>query len=936
MVGQFHATTSSEIRGYSAVPDILWNREYYNPVGGFAPRIISGLPAGNTDLYLYNPHPFTITISYEDSVGTGSFDVSAESCLSYSDGAGRTVPQDSGVRLQSTSTFWGIGSADTESLNFDWGYSLVPAYALTDDYYLGWAPGSSDPAPAVNGSPVFVTPVQDNTTVYVDYSPTNGTVDATFVLNRLDSQKIFDPDNENTGMHIWATGPIAVAWGQDPDTALRGRPYLDLGYTTLPLRGEWRDPVLGVIKWVDPNVVPAGPGNVTTVTLTIPTYAFIMSDVIVTDTLSVGWGYVPDSTIITWPDGTVISSTQANPAISGQVLTWGPAFPLPNVLPVTATMTIVFQAQTTDTTPPGPNTNEVCVSGRNGDTITICDTAPVLVSSMDIDKDTLTPIITRGGVATYTVVLNTSGLVTDVTVSDVLTTGFTYLGGNVTSSPNVTRTSTTDPSPGDSTLNWGMWDIGPTATLTITFGVRVARNISCTTYDNSVSAETPKFGEIDDDGYVGQDPGTPAGRDPEDDEDVQVTGCPVPPDIDKDTLTPNVIPGGVATFTVVVNTSGLVTDVVVRDVLTTGFTYLGGNITSSPNVTRTSITDPSPGDSALNWGMWDIGPTATLTITFGVRVDPNIACGTYDNSVSVETPAFGVIDDDGYVGQDPGTPAGQDPEDDEDVRACASPPPDIDKDTLTRVITRGDVATYTVVLNTSGLVTDVVVRDVLTTGFTYLGGNVTSSPNVTRTSTTNPIPGDSALNWGMWDIGPTATLTITFGVRVSQDISCTTYDNSVSFETPVFGVIDDDGYVGQDRDTPAGRDPEDDEDVEVRGCETLVNLLYFRATPKLGAVLLEWETAVEVDNYGFSIRRSTSGKLADAQEVAFVPAAGYGHSGGAVYRFWDTSANGDVTYTYWLVDVDTNGHSTVHPPVEVTTVPYDGTLYHIYLPILGR
>ena len=170
------------------------------------------------------------------------------------------MPTGSGVYVRSDDIFWGIGSGDTESVTYDWGFSLVPAYALEDHYFLGWAPGSSDAVPVVNGSPAYISPVQDDTQIFVDYSPTDGTTDLTFTLDRLETQLVFDPDNENTGMEITATGPFVVVWGEDPDTASAGSPYLDLGYSTLPFPPEWMDVNLRYRKDCKSHLAASGGG----------------------------------------------------------------------------------------------------------------------------------------------------------------------------------------------------------------------------------------------------------------------------------------------------------------------------------------------------------------------------------------------------------------------------------------------------------------------------------------------------------------------------------------------------------------------------------------------------------------------------------------------------------------------------------------------------
>jgi|GEM_PF-1329794 len=562
IVGQAQSSTASEVRGFSAVPDSLWDTEYYNPV--------SGVSSGNVDLYLYNPNASTITINYEDTSGTGSFTVNPGITRSYSDGAGHLVPQNSGAYLQSTDVFWGIGSGDTESPNYDWGFSLVPAWALEDHYFLGWAPGTSEAVPASNGSPVYITPVQDETTVYIDYSPTDGTPNVTYILDRLDSQKVFDPDNENTGMHIWATGIIAVAWGEDPDTANAGTPYLDLGYSTLPLPEDWMDVVLGIDKTADPTSLPPGPGQVSTFTIVVSTYSFPVDDVDVIDTLPPGWDYVTDSTTITLPDGTIISGPAADPIVTLPDLAWN----LNQYMGSNETLTIVFDGVTTLAVSSGYNQNDAQANGTRlggAQIFTPIDSAFVYISALTIDKDTSTPAVEPGGVATYTIsiVNGTSGIITNVTVADDLPPDFSYDSGSITE-VNATRTSTTDPSPGDTSLAWGTWDIDANGSVTITFDVNVDASATPGTYDNTASADSTETGPIDDNGILAQDPDTPPDEDPEDDEDVTITDIPSSIFVTK-TANPTSLPepGGTVNFTVRVDNTSAVDDVTIDSLIDT-------------------------------------------------------------------------------------------------------------------------------------------------------------------------------------------------------------------------------------------------------------------------------------------------------------------------------------------------------------------------------
>jgi hypothetical protein len=101
-------------------------------------------------------------------------------------------------------------------------------------------------------------------------------------------------------------------------------------------------------------------------------------------------------------------------------------------------------------------------------------------------------------------------------------------------------------------------------------------------------------------------------------------------------------------------------------------------------------------------------------------------------------------------------------------------------------------------------------------------------------------------------------------------------------------------------------------------------------------VLLEWETAVEIDNYGFSLLRSATGNMDDAVEIAFIPSVGRGQGGGAAYTYGDVTVQPDVTYTYWLVDIDTSGRRTVHEPVSATPSLQLDLPHRIYLPLVLR
>ena len=170
------------------------------------------------------------------------------------------------------------------------------------------------------------------------------------------------------------------------------------------------------------------------------------------------------------------------------------------------------------------------------------------------------------------------------------------------------------------------------------------------------------------------------------------------------------------------------------------------------------------------------------------------------------------------------------------------------------------------------------------------------------------------------DLGPDESFVITTVFQLIEMLGTFTVSNTAT----VANAVDVHGNPASD----------DQDDVALINIPTAVELLFFRATPQPAAVLLEWETAVEVDSYGFAILRSTTGRPDDAQEIAFVAAAGYGAGRGATYSYPDLTAQPGSLCTYWLVDVDTQGQRTVHGPVTVTALPQMALPYRVYLPFI--
>jgi len=314
VVGRTWGGINSECRGFSAVPTAAWGQSYYCPVTSWETGF-------HSDLYCYNPNPFSITINWEGLNDDGFFTLDGNETRSLYDITGEFLPTNSATHIWSDEVFWGVGAGGTRNGAFDWGFGLVPEEYLTPSYHLGWAPSTWDKS--ADGSPVFVTPVRDSTTVWVDWSPADGTPDQSWQLERLEVIKINDPDHDNSGLHIWGTDKLAVIWGEDAGIALYGENYLDVGYAALSIPDPWMELVLRVECETTPASLP-GDGGSSQLQVEVSSFAWAVDNPQIISYLPSGWDYIPGTTTITLPDNSTISGPAADPLIVGEELRWQP------------------------------------------------------------------------------------------------------------------------------------------------------------------------------------------------------------------------------------------------------------------------------------------------------------------------------------------------------------------------------------------------------------------------------------------------------------------------------------------------------------------------------------------------------------------------------------------------------------------------------------
>ncbi len=213
--------------------------------------------AGQTQIHVHNPNNTAITVNWftQGPVAQTPLSIPANSAVSV------VSPDLSGQRFTSTGgqpfiAFASISADLANSSTWDWGYTLVPFSQVTNQILsTAWSPGrdpNSSASPNANVSPIWLTvdhktnPASTATVqVCVDFNNDGGSLvdsngvqyDQQFTVIPLDSQRIYDPDGDQTAMRLWvcdgSDAVIAAAWGEDPNTAPTGAPSLDLGVTVL-------------------------------------------------------------------------------------------------------------------------------------------------------------------------------------------------------------------------------------------------------------------------------------------------------------------------------------------------------------------------------------------------------------------------------------------------------------------------------------------------------------------------------------------------------------------------------------------------------------------------------------------------------------------------------------------------------------------------------
>ncbi len=247
-----------ESRYFALLPDNLLSNDYFSSVT----TVDATRPF---HLFVHNTNLFDITVSFETTAGITTQLIAAGATFEYNTLAGSATH----VFTTNGDDFAVVGAMDvggTSGVNQarDWGLSLQATATLSPVAVVAWAPGNDGSSATENGSPIWVTPVE-NTRIYVDFDgdpatgalidPLGNRYDEHHDVNRLQIQRIYDSsDVDQTGTRLYTVDGtlISVAYGQDNNASL-AVPGIDAGYTVPAF------PVPTLIKTVD--FAPGGDAN---------------------------------------------------------------------------------------------------------------------------------------------------------------------------------------------------------------------------------------------------------------------------------------------------------------------------------------------------------------------------------------------------------------------------------------------------------------------------------------------------------------------------------------------------------------------------------------------------------------------------------------------------------------------------------------------------
>jgi len=296
------------------------------------------------------------------------------------------------------------------------------------------------------------------------------------------------------------------------------------------------------------------------------------------------------------------------------------------------------------------------------------------------------------------------------------------------------------------------------------------------------------------------------------------------------------------------------------------------------------------------WNLGTLAPPTTGAMSVVVRVNAPLANGTILTNRAMVSDAQGQTANASVTTTVRSMPALQ-------ISKLAPP-----------TVRAGDILTYTIIFSNTGTAyaTSVVITDTIPAYTDWRAGGHSHTATEVR--------------WNITQIAPGYTGYTSFSVRVRPD-------------TPIGTQIVNSQYGIRSAEVPDA----------ALGAPVVVNvapptgitLEYFTLKQVGRFVELDWKTVSEENNWGFNVYRNTVEDFSTAMRLnkSLIPGQGRGVTGGAVYKFADTTAATGQTYYYWLEDIDLNGNAQyrlVRTIMVDTHYPDDWAKHRLRLPFIWR
>jgi uncharacterized repeat protein (TIGR01451 family) len=243
----------------------------------------------------------------------------------------------------------------------------------------------------------------------------------------------------------------------------------------------------------------------------------------------------------------------------------------------------------------------------------------------------------------------------------------------------------------------------------------------------------------------------------------------------------------------------------------------------------------------------------------------------------------------------------------------------------------GDVIEYTLILTNTGpeVALQLVVADTPDVNTTLITGSVTATPPAIVAQGNNV--GDTSVRVTLASLDVNASLTVTFRVQVNTPLPATV--TAIVNQATASGA----NVPTTPSDDPTTTTPDDPTRLSTPPPEsppTAIVLTEFRLVATDQGWDIVWATGAEVNTRGFLIYRSI-GEREKAQLLTPIPIPAQGSAGsGATYRFSDRTVVNGVAYSYWLVEIETNGTLTEYGPLQSR-----GTIsqqHRYFIPLIAR